>query len=269
MPGYVKLDPTGNITILVTDPVARDRQAALAAQLMVDPTVGGEQVGYLEPAEAPEARARLQMMGGEFCGNASISTAAYLAMRDGIRPGETREIPLEVSGCKGVLQCGITALTDGYEGTVRMPSVSEIRSMTLSYRGDCYDVLLVRMEGIAHFILKERILRDDRAERMLREWQDKVDEEAVGLLQWDETAGFMRPLVLVKSTGTLVWETGCGSGSTAIGVMKAMEAGDGETETAVSQPGGVLKIRTLIREGRPEEITLTGKVRILNEGRKE
>ena len=76
---YTVWDPTKNITLLVSTPVERGAQAETAARLMAArPQV--EQVGFLEPAAAPGAELRLQMMGGEFCGNASMSAARSSAV---------------------------------------------------------------------------------------------------------------------------------------------------------------------------------------------
>ena len=65
---FIKTSPTQNVTILVLTQVPRASQPEIAAQLLRYDGVGGEQVGFLEPSQT--ARARLQMMGGEFCGNA-------------------------------------------------------------------------------------------------------------------------------------------------------------------------------------------------------
>ncbi len=73
---YVLLDPTGNLTCLVLDPVEageRDRVTALLMDRC-------EQVGYLMPPTAAGARARLQMMGGEFFVNSSRAAAALLVV---------------------------------------------------------------------------------------------------------------------------------------------------------------------------------------------
>ena len=85
---YLKFSPTGNITILVTTPVPRDRQGEIAARLLAPDCVGGEQVGFIEPPSDPRAAARLQMMGGEFCGNATMSVGAMLARSAGLPDGE-------------------------------------------------------------------------------------------------------------------------------------------------------------------------------------
>ena len=261
---YVKLDPTGNITVLVTDPVPREEQPGLARKLMEAPETQCEQVGFLEVSEDPACRIRLQMMGGEFCGNATMCTAAWVMMNDGTG-GET-EIPLEVSGAEGLTVCRIRTDGDGWTGTVRMPEVTGCTPIELSWGGKGYPLTAVRMDGITHLILNSRIGSDEEAEAMLKSWAEDCDEDAVGLLQWDEAEQRIRPLVLVKATGTAVWENGCGSGSAAIGAWKALNSPTTVTVTEVNQPGGM--IRTEVRTDGKQimEINISGKVRLIREG---
>ena len=82
---FVKLSPTQNVTVLATSPVPRAEQPAAAAKLLAYDGVGGEQAGFLEKPAHSAARARLQMMGGEFCGNAAMSLGAP---EDRIRPAD-------------------------------------------------------------------------------------------------------------------------------------------------------------------------------------
>ena len=66
---YTVIDPTKNITLLVTTPVPRDVQPRVAAELLRREK-DAEQVGFAEGLAA--GNPRLQMMGGEFCGNATM-----------------------------------------------------------------------------------------------------------------------------------------------------------------------------------------------------
>ena len=103
---YLKYSPTGNITVLVTTPVPRPEQPGVASRLLE--AVGGEQVGFIEPAADPRCPARLQMMGGEFCGNATMSLGAMLARERDLTDGEALDLMLEVSGLDAPVPCRIT-----------------------------------------------------------------------------------------------------------------------------------------------------------------
>lgn len=258
---YVNLDPTGNLTCLVLDPPEPADEPAVTRYLMGE----CEQVAYLEPASDPSARTRVRLMGGEFCGNASMAAACFLAAGDGLQPGEEKTVPLEVSGAEGVLNC--TAKNNGrsWKGTVPMPRIlgtEEIQSGDLT-------LTAVRMEGIRHFILADQTLPDAAAKILLKALADTVPEPAAGLLQWNRSTGIMRPLVLVKGSDTLVWETGCGSGSAAVGVFEALTRKERERKTEVRQMGGTITASARLREDGGADVTITGKVRLSGEKRLE
>ena len=99
---YCILNPTGNITAIVTDPVPAEDYPSIAAKVMeIEPTA--EQVGFLLPGDE-EYDAKLSMAGGEFCGNASMSAAALTAMQRKIKPGDELTVTLKVSGNETVFR---------------------------------------------------------------------------------------------------------------------------------------------------------------------
>jgi len=123
---FAKMNPTENMTAIVLTPVKRQDQPAVAAKLMAENSVCVEQVGFLEDAVLPGAAARLQMMGGEFCGNATMSLAALRAYEDGLCDGEERIYPLEISGASRILNCRIVRRGEGFVGSVGMPIPEKI-----------------------------------------------------------------------------------------------------------------------------------------------
>ena len=250
---YVRANPTGNITLLVTSFVDRKDQPRVSAEMMK--ALECEQVGFIENAGKSTALCRLQMMGGEFCGNATVSAAALMARKQGIAKGKSMTVPLEVSGCGEVLNCRVTNCGEYDTGTVKMPRVSGIEETPLG--------MLVRMDGIAHLIVTEKY-DAEKAEKTLRCVANSLEEDACGLLQWVD--GFMTPLVYVKKTGSMVWETSCASGSTAIGCVAAAQVREEITVTEVRQPGGKLRVDARLENGTVTEAFLTGEVRLMEEG---
>ena len=94
----LRADPAGNITLFVLDPIERERRAALAAELMRRlPDMKIDQVGFACPADA-DTDGRMEMMGGEFCGNATRAYAMYVARQR----GGLSEVRLRVSGLAGI-----------------------------------------------------------------------------------------------------------------------------------------------------------------------
>ena len=79
-------DPAGNITLLVETPVDPAEYHSVANQLMAIEQFHCEQVGFItEPVMG--GGIRLEMMGGEFCGNATMSLGAVLARDAGLADG--------------------------------------------------------------------------------------------------------------------------------------------------------------------------------------
>ncbi len=256
---YVRANPTGNITCLVLSPVTEKERATVTAALMDR----CEQVGYLEAPDDPKKPVRLRMMGGEFCGNASMAAGVYLARKAGMSPGEESEMMLSVSGTEQPVRCGIRALDTAWEGTVEMPGIPDVTSYCLAGK----EMICVRMEGITHLISEQGSFTPQGAEDLLRMAAEDLRTPAVGLLQWNEKTGYMTPLVYVPESGTMVWESGCGSGSTAIGVWQAVCRGKGKTITEVRQPGGVILVRTETAGGRLRRCFISGRVTLGEEAR--
>ncbi len=249
---YVRANPTGNITCLVLSRVREEERPTVTSSLMDR----CEQVGYLEVPDDPKDPARLRMMGGEFCGNASMAAGAYLAEKAGMRPGEEAQMMLAVSGTEQPVRCRIRALDTAWEGTVEMPGIPDISTYHLAGK----KLICVRMDGITHLISEQGTFRSRDAEDLLRMAAEDLGAAAVGLLQWNEKTGYMTPLVYVPGSETMIWESGCGSGSTAIGVWRAACRGEGKTITEVRQPGGIILVQAEISGGRLRKSSISGRV---------
>lgn len=75
----VLADPAGNRTALVEERAVKESsKREISRRLLEDASLAIEQVGYfrMEGAGSP---AHLEMMGGEFCGNAARSFGLFLA----------------------------------------------------------------------------------------------------------------------------------------------------------------------------------------------
>lgn len=259
---YRKLNPTQNTTILVTTPVPRQRHGDISTWLLA--RVGGEQVGFIEPPSDPRATARLQMMGGEFCGNATMALCAALARREGAAEADYL---LEVSGSDALVPCHIRRDGDGWVGTVRMPLPNRMREAVIETDGGPLAVPLVEMSGIAHLLIPaDAGLTEAELRRRLPDWNRDIGADALGALRWDAAAGSIDPLVCVPSAGTLVHERGCGSGSAAVGCWLATQAGRSLT-TLVRQPGGVIEVDAAIENDALVRLSITGRVTLVEEGK--
>jgi diaminopimelate epimerase len=241
--GFYKLSPGGNTTILVMDAegVAPAERAPMAARLMDPLHLGAEQVGYIS-AVAPGAAgrgaalARLDMMGGEFCGNAARSLAAVLALEG--RLDGTGSI--SVSGAKGDLPVRARRVAEGV--------VDAWAAMPVRPGADCVRSLgpglaAVALDGITHLLIDEGRHpwpTDSATETMRLLARHGLDAgDAAGCI-WHRVAASgpaIRPVVWVRATGTTHQETACGSGTMALAQALALEAG-GPVAVDVTQPSG-------------------------------
>ena len=120
----------------------------------------------------------------------------------------------------------------------------------------------VRLPGIVHAIVEEK---DVDAPALARKIAEETGEDAAGVILLSRGKMEIKPLVHVPAAHTMVWERGCGSGTAAVGAYLALEQG-GDTELALSQPGGVIGVRARYLDGRIASLAIEGRVRIVAEG---
>ncbi len=270
---YILMDPTKNMTILVETPVPPESQPSVAAKLMkLEPAA--EQVGFLSCAGSanhsertstaswPNAKDRpaqcaisLRMAGGEFCGNAAMSAAAYYSMCAGITEGQ---VSVQVSGTPVPVTVDIKRPENenaaSRRAAVHMPHPVSVETVSFP-EGQTLPV--VTFLGISHVIVNKtdipfgtKTLRDpaadmDRkaAEEYARRWCSFLGTDALGLMFLNERESRLTPLVYVPAADTLFWESACASGTTAVGAWMAEKTGR-PVALSLHQPGGTLKIST-------------------------
>lgn len=244
---YLLADPTKNITVLVTTPVSRALQPELAS-LLLDLEPEAEQVGFVETAA--DGQMRLQMMGGEFCGNATRAYAMYVARQR----GGLSEVRLRVSGCDHI----VTAAVDLARGAARaeMPLPRAVRAAEVEGHAGT----LVDLAGIAHLVIEGVAPSEDffRAAEPLFSAIEGLD--AYGVIFLDRTSHRMTPLVKVVDTGTLIWEGSCGSGTIACAVAESAGLADGLFEQDYFQPAGVVRASVERRGGAVVSAAIGGPV---------
>ncbi len=254
---YRVFDPTGNITALVETQVDPADQPAAASWIMAqNPEV--EQVGFVTFAAAgagapvADVPVSLRMAGGEFCGNATMCSAAlYMIVND--MPGEAN-VKVRVSGTKEPLDVRLVRRdTVSFDASVTMPPAVGIDELKLSDGmlpgNDVLRLPVVRMEGIAHVIIEPDSgffgLKDDSAlaETLLRGWCGVLGAECLGMMFLDEGKGVraLTPLVYVPGADTMFWENSCASGSAAAGMYLAAKEGE-PVDVTFSEPAGSLRV---------------------------
>lgn len=226
----VMADPAGNRTAIVRTPVLAPLRAQTAARIMQIEDLRVEQVGF-EVAPRLGGAGRLEMMGGEFCGNAARSYGYLLCVgREQPHAGEKAEILIEISGYSGLLKVDCEFPDISF---AEMPVPDR-----LDYSAEGYP--LVISEGITHMILENM----DPDPGLVREYVDRYGRgfDAFGMM-------FLRgnrltPVVYVREAASLVYESSCGSGSLAAAWYLAQRSPDQSSFFCTfREPGGSITVR--------------------------
>ncbi|RVU55512.1 hypothetical protein [Anaerosphaera multitolerans] len=236
---FVKADPAGNITGFVVWPVDPNQRAAYANAIMEQIDSSIEQVGFISPSyDGPPLR--MDMMGSEFCGNATRSYGLYAASFEDFQ-GEG-EIEVYVSGVKGP----ITVKVDKEKSTasVEIPKAKAVSEIELE--GTDYKV--IELEGIVHTIIDNREEDEKFVKAALEKIQQKFEEEAYGVLFLNKDTFEMVPYVYVKGSDTLIREGSCGSGTVATATYLTLNSKEETFEQEIKQPKG-----SIVATGRRDE----------------
>lgn len=236
---FMILRPGGNDTALVkgvvTDPLTKRR----VNQLIMESYPSVEQVGFVDLSEPPE----LMMAGGEFCGNATRSTA-WLALG-----GTQGEALVKVSGVENKLIAGAKGETEAFAQIPIYPEFSRIKKDTEK------NGYIVQMEGITHFVCFDtQDIEGQDQEQIKRTSLEAIKDRgldrfpAAGVIYAKQNQGNWQitPIVFVRDIATLFYETACGSGTTALGMVLALNEGKSVENIAVFQPSG-LPINVTVR----------------------
>lgn len=258
--------PGGNDTAIVWDTVSRDKQGALSKKIQAT-YPGIEQVMFVE--EGVNGLKRGQMAGGEFCGNATRSLG-YLLMA-----GKDGEITLEVSGANKPMKVTV----DNGMAQTSLPVKEDLESAQQD--GNNY---IVHLDGISFVITSSK---DEMGQKILSAKDEEAQKEVVmdilnnngfakdypasGIMvaEPQEDGSFkMEPFVYVRDTGTLYYETGCGSGSTSVGVMVAKETGLPVDKLKITQPSGMDLLVSIDRDSDGfKGASVNGPIEIVFDGR--
>ena len=239
---FIKINPSGNTTVLILDPLPREVYSRVASKVMKPTSLSAEQVGFVERATLSGALGRLEMMGGEFCGNASRGFAAWLTDRQdpglSLNEGTTKVVvPIEVSGHQGILKATVARERSdrrAYYVEISMPLPRWLRQKP--------DYTLVDFEGIVHAVVWGGTASEARFQAIKKEVSRELGEvDCLGVMFYQEEVRQLTPVVYVRSVGSLVWESSCGSGSVAVAAALAERERRSVKALNLAQPGGIIQ----------------------------
>lgn len=237
---YVKISPAQNMTILITDYVDPKDYKKVSTAVMSYDSLNAEQVGFIVKPTHQLSNIRIEMAGGEFCGNALLSAAAYGTYK-GICP--IGSFYMDSSGVESSLRCETKSISQNrYVVTGEMPDPVAIEKFSISGSFGSLEGSLVDLNGISHFVADGE-LELHLYDELLSELIDVTSSEAIGIIPYRQYASDkfeIKPFVYVRDSGSKVFERACGSGSYSLGAHLSLNHRDRDIE--VYQPGGVIHV---------------------------
>lgn len=232
----LRADPAGNITLFVMDPVEKAQRGKIAEQLMAIESFKAEQVGFYCPPTG-EADGHMEMMGGEFCGNATRAFGMLIAQEK----GGASNVLIETSGCDHLVNVAVDLEAGTSRSEMPLP-LSVAEAEVEGVKG-----VLVNLGGIAHFVVEGVEPGQEFFDKAEPLFQDIEGLDAYGVMFHKD--GKMSPLVKVPAANSLVWEGSCGSGSLASAIAQSQDLADGEFANDYVQPAGVVRATVVRKAG--------------------
>jgi len=258
-------DPAGNKTVFIMNEVPEEKRAEVANALLARKELGGEQAAFIVPPKAG-GDGRIEMMGGEFCGNA-LRCYGYLLAEDAAQNGcqsGIQNVRVEISGTDQVFT--VTADLKEHTAQTQMPIPLGYDYIDFGQRYDLGAIPVIRMEGIWHLILEHRTPEQEVIDYVLAVMKKKYMPDALGILFMTGSQGNGRqlfPYVYVKKTDSFVQESSCGSGSLACCWWLTKRNGSFTGNYNFLQPGGIIRTRVeYTKEGECTGGTIGGEVAV-------
>ncbi|MDH5533725.1 MAG: hypothetical protein OEX81_04855 [Candidatus Pacebacteria bacterium] len=227
---YKIIRPGGNDTALVIGLNGDPQQRKIINDAIMAQNPNVEQVGFVN---LDIENVELMMAGGEFCGNATRSTA-WLALN-----GQPGELEIKVSGVCELLKAGVKENGDSW---AQMPIYQSPDRITIDDDGNA----IVEMDGITQVIMNNPFEVVDEEEVKTFAYQklskmgllDSVPAAGVMLVSAENGVTKIDPVVWVRDIQTLFYESACGSGTTAVGLVRAL-MDQSSISQKVLQPSGM------------------------------
>ncbi|CAH0272845.1 Diaminopimelate epimerase [Peribacillus sp. Bi96] len=266
---FIKFNPTQNMTILVKTNFLVEEYKHIASKIMSYDSVHAEQVGFIEKPINNKAAAKLQMAGGEFCGNACMALAAFVASEKGLKHNDLAEIILEASGTDKLITCQMKRNLGEYHCLVTMPIPKKIEQRTIKYDGNDLNMIIVRYHEFIHIVIEveefSKTVRE-KAQSLAKLLGVTLGTNLIGVLLYKSKSEEMAPLIYVPHLDSMIWERGCGSGTASLGAYLAWK-NKGEIVKNIRQPGGDIKVFATCHGEDLTSLMIEGSVQIVAQGK--
>ncbi|EKD62464.1 MAG: hypothetical protein ACD_52C00159G0003 [uncultured bacterium] len=244
------LSPGGNDTALVEPFVVNKRLKKIINDKIMKMFPNVEQVGFVD-----SKKLRIEMAGGEFCGNA-LRSAAYYFLK-----GKPGKLEIQASGVKNRLSAGVKSSSVAW---AKMPVYKSKKKLQKIGR-----FTIVQLKGITHVVTDLQKIPDNKEELKIygKSILDKlglsVKYPASGVMFIKRTAKRLSlyPVVWVRDIETLFYETACASGSAAVGIARWTKFCKENFETKIIQPSGKeIKVDIKAKRDAIDQVTISGPI---------
>ena len=244
--------PAGNDTALVYGVYYSKKEKKIINDEIMKKHSNVEQVGFVSLDKNPE----LQMAGGEFCGNATRSTAfMYLN-------GKKGDLEIIINS-NNIINAGVY---DNKKAWCEIPLLNNTDNIIKKDDG----IFIVKMEGIVIVVIEL-----EQAKKYLR---NRIELKKIGMefiykynLENNDAVGVMfcekanskikiNPIVWVKSINTLFYETACGSGTTAVCMIEAINSKSNQQIDVIQPSGLIITSKVDFCNGKIEKAIIFGDV---------
>ena len=230
---FYKINPGGNITAIVRGNFIKKIKLKIAKSILEnDPTI--EQVSFWTNAKNKNFDARLEMAGGEFCGNALRALGSILFLKNKKRffylESPIFRMPIKISCSKN-------------KSSISLP---------LSFF-DCKDNIC-SMPGIIYILQNKKVEKSNAKLTLIK--NKLLGKKASGVIGYEIAKNSLQiyPNVWVRDTKTMYAETACGSGTLALAYMLYKKIGIRKLN--IIQPSGFVFKTSIINK----EIQLSGPI---------
>ena len=249
----VLANPANNITIIVLDCIDKENYSDIANRILKNSKFGAEQVGFVKKP-IMDGKLRLEMMGGEFCGNALRSFGMMVAKNNEIEKGV---VTVEISGSDKSLNVEVDNINKSAKAEVPLPK--EIEYVRID---ELLEFPVVMFDGIYHAIVEGIEANEENFSYIKNSIMKRYNIEALGIMFFDRERYFITPVVYVRDTDTTVFENSCGSGTIATALYLSDGCTDSVFKCSINQPGGVIDSEIYKSEGRVTKLVIGGKVEL-------
>jgi len=256
---YYLYSPCGNDTALVEGSNIDEQTKKILNDKIMSTHPNIEQVGFISLDKF-----KLDMAGGEFCGNATRS-AAYHYLK-----GNKGEIKINISN-NMVIKAGVDENKRAYS---EIPLYFGKDFINVIDNG-IYEII---MQGIKYIILEKEVskqyLSDKKnikanAMKILEEYNIN-GAEAIGVIFIEDVNEKIKihPVIWVKTINTLFYETACGSGTTAVAILQAVKYNKSQNVDVIQPSNQIITARIILNNRKIENASIIGNMQTDNKVRK-